>query len=134
MPNLLAPRPGGALAAIAACPSADVIFVAHAGLDKLVSVGDVWRHLPVGVTVRARWWRVPAWEVPRSAERETQVDWLYDWWEKIDGWIASSGLAEGGCCATTTPSDCCGPHTWTRRPDTARITRGNCRASTGSSR
>jgi 1-acyl-sn-glycerol-3-phosphate acyltransferase len=43
MPNLLPPRTGGALSAIAACPDADVIFVAHAGLDRLVSVGDVWR-------------------------------------------------------------------------------------------
>src|SRR2546430_4991289 len=33
MPNLLPPRPGGALAAIEACPDADVIFVAHAGLE-----------------------------------------------------------------------------------------------------
>ena len=38
MPNVLPPRPGGALAAIGACPEADVIFVAHAGLDELVSV------------------------------------------------------------------------------------------------
>ncbi len=47
MPNLLPPRPGGALAAIAACPHADVIFVAHAGLDRLVSVADIWRSLPM---------------------------------------------------------------------------------------
>src|SRR5580704_16018680 len=43
MPNLLPPRDGGAFAAIGACPSADVIFVAHTGLDKLVSVRDVWQ-------------------------------------------------------------------------------------------
>src|SRR5581483_4920615 len=42
MPNLLPPRPGGAIAAITACPDADVIFVAHAGLDAIISVGDVW--------------------------------------------------------------------------------------------
>ena len=47
MPNLLPPRAGGALAAITACPAADVIFVAHAGLDQLVSVADVWRSLPM---------------------------------------------------------------------------------------
>ena len=35
MPNLLPPQPGGALAAVAACPDADVIFVAHAGLDTM---------------------------------------------------------------------------------------------------
>jgi 1-acyl-sn-glycerol-3-phosphate acyltransferase len=94
MPNLLAPRPGGALAAIAACPAADVIFVAHAGLDQLVSLRDMWHHLPTGVTVRARWWRVPTWEVPRQAHRETQVAWLYDWWERIDAWISQTNAAQ----------------------------------------
>ena len=89
MPNLLAPRTGGALAAIAACPDADVIFVAHAGLDRLVTVSDVWRSLPVNQVVRARWWRVPVGEVPRSASREEQVQWLYAWWERIDGWISA---------------------------------------------
>ncbi len=46
MPNLLPPRPGGALAAIAACPDADVIFVAHAGLDIIITVADVWSKFP----------------------------------------------------------------------------------------
>jgi 1-acyl-sn-glycerol-3-phosphate acyltransferase len=87
MPNVLPPRPGGALAAIGACPSADVIFVAHAGLDRFVSVSDVWHSLSAEQTVRARWWRVPASQVPREASREDQVSWLYDWWECIDSWI-----------------------------------------------
>jgi 1-acyl-sn-glycerol-3-phosphate acyltransferase len=90
MPNLLPPRAGGALAAIAACPGADVIFVAHAGLDQLVSVRDIWRSLPVGHTIRAKWWRVTATEVPRQADHEVQVRWLYDWWERIDAWISES--------------------------------------------
>jgi 1-acyl-sn-glycerol-3-phosphate acyltransferase len=87
MPNVLAPRTGGVLSAIAACPEADVIFVGHAGLDRLVSAGDVWRSLSVDQTVHATWWRVPAGEVPRSADREAQVRWLYDWWQRIDTWI-----------------------------------------------
>jgi 1-acyl-sn-glycerol-3-phosphate acyltransferase len=87
MPHLLPPRAGGTLAAITACPSADVIFVAHAGLDKLVSVRDVWRHLSVGHAIEARWWRVPVDSVPRDAGHEAQVQWLYDWWEQIDAWI-----------------------------------------------
>jgi 1-acyl-sn-glycerol-3-phosphate acyltransferase len=87
MPNLLPPRPGGVIAAITACPDADVIFVAHAGLDRLVSAGDVWRSLPVHHPVRARWWRVPADQVPSDADREVQVRWLYDWWRQIDQWI-----------------------------------------------
>jgi 1-acyl-sn-glycerol-3-phosphate acyltransferase len=89
MPHLLPPRAGGALSAIAACPAADVIFVAHAGLDRLVSVADVWRSLPIEHTVYAKWWRVTAAEVPRALDQEGQVRWLYDWWQRIDDWIAS---------------------------------------------
>ncbi len=90
MPNLLPPRTGGALSAIAACPEADVIFVAHAGLDRLVTVADIWHSLPMDQVIRAKWWRVPVGEVPRSAGHEEQVRWLYDWWERIDGWITQN--------------------------------------------
>ncbi len=90
MPNLLAPRSGGAFTAIDACPAADVIFVAHAGLDRLVSVGDVWRNLPVNRTIRAKWWRVPADQVPRDADHDAQLLWLYDWWKRIDAWISAN--------------------------------------------
>jgi 1-acyl-sn-glycerol-3-phosphate acyltransferase len=96
MPNLLPPRAGGAFGAIGACPTADVIFVAHTGLDKLVSVRDVWQSLRTDVTVHARWWQVPAAEVPRGADHETQVAWLFDWWERLDGWITE----ESGCLPT----------------------------------
>ena len=90
MPNLLPPRPGGTLTAIAACPDADVIFVAHAGLDTILSVGDVWRRFPIDQVIRAKWWRVPFSQVPRDADHETQVQWLYDWWERIDRWITEN--------------------------------------------
>jgi 1-acyl-sn-glycerol-3-phosphate acyltransferase len=87
MPRLLPPRTGGAFAAVAACPSADVIFVAHTGLDRLVSARDVWRSLSADIVVRARWWRVPAGEVPRTGP--AQIGWLYDWWERLSAWIVS---------------------------------------------
>ena len=90
MPNLLPPRPGGTLAAIAARPDADVIFVAHAGLDTISSVADVWRRFPVDQVIQARWWRVPYDQVPREAGHEAQVQWLYDWWECIDAWITEN--------------------------------------------
>lgn len=95
MPNLLPPHTGGALSAIAACPGADVIFVAHAGLDRIVTVGDVWRNLRIDQTIRAKWWRVPAPEVPRSAGHEAQVRWLYDWWQRIDLWISQNRPDDG---------------------------------------
>ena len=89
MPNVLPPRVGGALAAVAACPAADVVFVAHTGLDRLISVRDVWHSLSDDVEIRARWWRVPAGEVPRVAAQDAQVNWLYDWWQCIDSWISA---------------------------------------------
>ncbi|MBV9204946.1 MAG: 1-acyl-sn-glycerol-3-phosphate acyltransferase [Actinobacteria bacterium] len=95
MPNLLPPRAGGAMAAITACPDADVIFVAHAGLDTILTVADVWRRFPIDQVIRARWWRVPCDQVPRSAGHEAQVKWLYDWWERIDGWITEHRPASG---------------------------------------
>lgn len=90
MPNVLPPREGGALAAIKACPAADVIFVAHTGLDRLVSVRDVWRSLLTDMEARARWWRVDAAGVPRDADHDVQVKWLYDWWARIDAWITEA--------------------------------------------
>jgi 1-acyl-sn-glycerol-3-phosphate acyltransferase len=85
MEHLLPPRPGGALAAIEAAPSADVIFVAHTGLEHVITVGDVWRALPMEQVLKARWWRVPAAEIPD--DREARVDWLYEWWARIDLWV-----------------------------------------------
>jgi 1-acyl-sn-glycerol-3-phosphate acyltransferase len=85
MPNLLPPRAGGAFAAIDAAPTADVIFVAHTGLDDLITIGDVWRALPMEQVIKAKWWRVLAADVPQ--DRAEVVAWLFDWWERIDAWI-----------------------------------------------
>jgi 1-acyl-sn-glycerol-3-phosphate acyltransferase len=89
MPNLLPPRPGGALAAINACPEADVIFVAHSGMESIITAGDVWSRFPINQVIKARWWRVPYDQVPREAGHQAQVKWLYDWWQLIDAWITA---------------------------------------------
>jgi len=88
MRNVLPPRPGGVTAALQAAPHADVVFVAHTGLEHLSSVRDIWRGLPMDKTLRLRWWFVPAAEVPRDEAELT--DWLYRWWETIDGWIGTT--------------------------------------------
>jgi 1-acyl-sn-glycerol-3-phosphate acyltransferase len=88
MRNLLPPRPGGVRAALAAAPHADVLFVAHTGLDHLLTVGDVWRELPQDKVLKLRWSFVPAADVPR--DEQAQIDWLYSWWEDMDAWIASA--------------------------------------------
>ncbi|WP_205473039.1 1-acyl-sn-glycerol-3-phosphate acyltransferase [Nocardioides sp. SYSU D00038] len=85
MTNVLAPRPGGLLAALEAAPDADVVLVAHTGLDHVLTVADVWRELPMDKRIVMRWWQVPRSEIP--AGREAQIDWLFGWWERIDAWI-----------------------------------------------
>jgi 1-acyl-sn-glycerol-3-phosphate acyltransferase len=87
MHNVLAPRPGGLLAALDAAPDADVVLVAHTGLDHLLTVTDLWRELPMDKQILMRWWRVPREEIPQG--REERIDWLYSWWEQIDAWIAA---------------------------------------------
>ncbi|HSE54389.1 MAG TPA: 1-acyl-sn-glycerol-3-phosphate acyltransferase [Nocardioidaceae bacterium] len=85
MRNVLAPRPGGFLAALDAAPEADVVMVAHTGLDHMFTVADIWRELPMDKQLIMRWWRVPRSEIP--ADREAQIDWLFSWWEQIDRWV-----------------------------------------------
>ncbi len=85
MENVLAPRPGGLLAALDAAPHADVVLVAHTGLDHMLTLGDVWRELPMDKQIIMRWWRVAHEEIPDG--REERIDWLYSWWERIDAWI-----------------------------------------------
>lgn len=85
MTHVLAPRPGGVLAALESAPEADVLMVAHTGLDHLLTVADVWRELPMDKQITMRWWRVPRAEVP--TDKEERIDWLYGWWERIDEWV-----------------------------------------------
>ena len=85
MTNVLPPRPGGFLAALEHAPEADVLMVAHTGLDHLLSVRDLWRALPMDKQLIMRWWRVPREEIPD--DRAARIDWLYSWWEQIDDWV-----------------------------------------------
>jgi 1-acyl-sn-glycerol-3-phosphate acyltransferase len=87
MTTVLPPRPGGLLAALDAAPEADVVLVAHTGLDHLLTVRDLWRALPMDKRITMRWWQVPAEEIPTG--REERIDWLFDWWERIDLWVQS---------------------------------------------
>jgi 1-acyl-sn-glycerol-3-phosphate acyltransferase len=83
--HVLPPRPAGVFAAIDAAPGADVIFVAHTGLDHMQSFSDVWNAIPLSDPVEVTWWTVPAAQIP--AEKQDRLRWLEDNWAKVDGWI-----------------------------------------------
>ena len=85
MTHVLAPRPGGVLAALDAAPDADVLMVAHTGLDHLVTVSDLWRELPMDKQITMRWWQVSRDEIPEG--RDERIEWLYGWWERVDAWV-----------------------------------------------
>ena len=91
--HVLAPRPGGFLAALDGAPDADVVLVAHTGLDHLLTVRDVWRELPMDKRIVMRWWQVPREEIP--AGRDERIEWLFDWWERIDTWIEENRTEAG---------------------------------------
>jgi 1-acyl-sn-glycerol-3-phosphate acyltransferase len=88
MRYVLPPRPGGVLAVLENAQAADVVWVAHTGTDHLLSVSDIWGALPMDLEIKMRWWQVPAGSVPVTPEQQTT--WLYEWWKRIDEWIASN--------------------------------------------
>jgi len=85
-PTLMYRDPEGLIAALEAAPEADVVLVAHTGLDHVLTIGDVWRELPMDKVLMMRWWQVPRDQIPDG--REAQIEWLFGWWELIDAWIA----------------------------------------------
>jgi 1-acyl-sn-glycerol-3-phosphate acyltransferase len=89
MPHVMPPHPHGALAALAANPEADVVFSAHTGLGLAAFPRELWRHTPIGRRLDVRMWLAPAAERPRDPDE--QVRWLFDWWKRIDEWIATQG-------------------------------------------
>lgn len=84
--RVLPPRPSGTLSAIDAAPQADLVIVAHTGLDHLDSAAAVWQGIPLRDPLQVTWWRIPAADVP--ADRGARTEWLNAQWATVDNWIA----------------------------------------------
>jgi len=85
MEHVMPPHAGGVLAAMNAAPDARIVMVAHTGLERLETVRDVWKALPVDKRITLKLWTVRAADIP--ADPEAREAWLYDWWERLDAWI-----------------------------------------------
>jgi len=83
--HVMPPQPGGVHAALAAASDADMVFIGHTGLDRLLTLGDIWRELPMDKRITMRAWRVPHAEIP--TDRDAQAEWLFAWFERIEAWI-----------------------------------------------
>jgi hypothetical protein len=88
----LPPRSLGVMTALAAAPGSDVFFIGHAGLEALLTAGDIWRAMPMDTSVAVKLWHVRAEDIPPPEEQET---WLYDTWGEIDRWISSQLVGTG---------------------------------------
>ncbi|SDS25944.1 Acyltransferase [Paraoerskovia marina] len=85
MPHVMAPHVGGFLAALDACPRAGVVVVAHTGLEKLVTFGDIWRELPMDKHIVMKGWSTAPGVLPAGAD--DRGTWLFSEWARVDGWI-----------------------------------------------
>jgi hypothetical protein len=90
MEHVLPPRHNGVIAAIDGAPGADIVLVAHSVLEDIGSFKDLWSRIPLEHPVHARYWRISPADVPH--DRDDVIEWLYQWWERIDHWIEEREL------------------------------------------
>jgi 1-acyl-sn-glycerol-3-phosphate acyltransferase len=83
--HVLPPRLGGTMALLDEGRGADVVVCGHVGFDGFEYISDIWAGGLVGTTVRVRFWRFPAAEVP--ADEDERIVWLYERWQLLDDWI-----------------------------------------------
>lgn len=92
MTHCLPPKPGGVLTLMEAAPHADILVVAHRGLEGFAEVSDLLRGGVVGKKLEIKMWRIPAEEIPPPDKRLT---WLFKLWKQVDD-FAAQGFAGSG--------------------------------------
>jgi 1-acyl-sn-glycerol-3-phosphate acyltransferase len=83
--HVLPPRPGGGLALLDAIPHADVVVIAHAGLDRFGTFTELSRAVPLHDAIQVTAWRIPATDIPPEAS--DRVAWLDEQWIRLDQWV-----------------------------------------------
>jgi 1-acyl-sn-glycerol-3-phosphate acyltransferase len=91
--HVLPPRLGGVLTLLEQSRDAhtadgsgvDVVVFGHVGLDGFEYISDIWSGGLIGTTIRMKFWRYPACEIP--VDRDELIAWLYGIWLALDAWI-----------------------------------------------
>ena len=82
------PRAGGSLASLAGAPTgADVVVIAHTGLEGLASLKDLIRSVPFRRPVEVECWRIPGSEIPETDPE--RLEWLFKQWGILDEWVVA---------------------------------------------
>jgi 1-acyl-sn-glycerol-3-phosphate acyltransferase len=84
---VLPPRTAGVLALLDASTAADVLVLAHTGLEGLASVADILRLGASERHIHVRLWRVPRASIP--AGPDARARWLYDEWARVDAFVVA---------------------------------------------
>lgn len=90
--RVLPPRPGGTLALLEGSP-ADIVVLAHRGLEGFARVKDMWAGGIVGSRIDVMFRRIPRPEVP--SDRSDRVTWLFEIWGEIDNWVTGEEPVAG---------------------------------------
>jgi 1-acyl-sn-glycerol-3-phosphate acyltransferase len=101
--HILPPRPAGTHALMEGAPHADLVLVAHEGMEAFGDLAAIRANIPLPEPVRVRLWRIARNDVPEN--EDDFVTWLMDRWIDMDRWIeqrvterragATSSLPEG---------------------------------------
>ena len=83
--HLLPPRPAGTHSLMEGAPQADLVLVAHEGMEAFGDLAAIRANLPLDEPVRVRLWRIARDDVPE--DEDAFVTWLLDRWIDMDRWI-----------------------------------------------
>jgi 1-acyl-sn-glycerol-3-phosphate acyltransferase len=83
--HVLPIRPGGVNALLDAAPAADLVVIAHTGLDDYSDFRSLARRVPLTTPLVVSAWRTPRGAVPTDPTE--RADWLDHAWQAVDDWI-----------------------------------------------
>ncbi len=84
--RVLPPRPGGVLTLIDAIP-ADVVVIAHTGLDQYESFTELAKAVPLRTPIRVTAWRTPREQIPDGDV--DRIAWLDEQWLRVNTLVAA---------------------------------------------
>ena len=85
--HTMPPRTGGPVAALRARPTgADVVVLAHTGLEGLAGPRELLRAVPFREPVRIDLRRFAGSDIPD--DDEGRLNWLYDRWNEVNTWVS----------------------------------------------
>ena len=100
---LLPPRPAGTHALMEGAPSADLVLVAHEGMEAFGDLRAIRANIPLADPVRVRLWRIARDDVPE--DEDEFVTWLMDQWIDMDQWIRQRVIERGAGTTSSLPGE-----------------------------